>query len=91
MSKKKYDVTIPFTLWLTVRVSVPDADPNAKDPNDTAIEEAYEAVGKTIYMDALGGIATQWPAVHLRFDDEFQNPWEEHDIDVVEVTEDHDD
>jgi len=85
MGSKQYDVTIPTTLYVTVRVSVDDDDPNADDPNDCAVGKAYEVVGGSVYHDCQGGIATQGPAVCLRFDDEFHNPWDHQGIDVVEV------
>ncbi|MGB1142260.1 MAG: hypothetical protein ACPG1A_15260, partial [Halioglobus sp.] len=65
MSSKHYDVSIPTTLWVNVRVSVPDDHEHADDPNDIAIEAAYEAVGRSVYRDAQGGISIQRPAVNL--------------------------
>ena len=91
MSSKQYDVTIPTTLYVTVRVSIPDDHEHADDPNDIAIDAALEAVGEAIFSDAAGGISIQPPATSLRYDDEFHHPWSQSiDLDVVEVEESHD-
>ena len=82
MSSKQYEVTIPTTLWVTVRVTVDDSH---HDPEDAAINAAYEAVGGAIYTDCQGGISLQAPGTHLRHDDEFHNPWEGRNLDVVAV------
>lgn len=87
MSSKQYDVTVPFTVWVTVRVTIDEDRSNIEDPEYDAIEAAYVAVKKgAVYRDVQEGLSTQKPARDLRHDYEFHNPWDHIDIDVVEVT-----
>lgn len=84
MSSKQFDVTIPTTLWVTVRVTVDD-NGEAIDAEDEAINAAYEAVDGAVYDNCQEGISLGSPGTHLRYDREFHNPWAGRNLDVVEV------
>ncbi len=84
MSSKKYDVTIPTTLWVTVRVTVDD-NGGAIEAEYEAINAAYEAVDGAVYDNCQGDISFKAPGTHLRYDCEFHNPWAGRNLDVVEV------
>lgn len=84
MSSKQFDVTIPTTLWVTVRVTVDD-NGEAIDAEDAAINAAYEAVDGAVYNDCQAGISLRSPGTQLRYDWEFHNPWAGRNLDVVEV------
>ncbi len=84
MSRKQYNVTIPTTLWVTVRVTIDD-NGEAIDAEDEALNAAYKAVGGAVYSDCQGGISRRAPGTNLWYDPEFRNPWAGRSIDVVAV------
>jgi hypothetical protein len=84
VSSKQYNVTIPTTLWVTVRVTIDD-NGEAIDAEDEALNAAYEAVDGAVYDNCQGGISLRAPGTHLWHDPEFHNPWAGRSIDVVAV------